>query len=271
MSYLLLNLRAIRGRAYPRIVGLMREPSWIIWETVLPILSISAFIYVYRSLNAPQMYEGFVVLGGIMTTYWLNVLWSMAAQLYWEKETANLQLYLAAPMSKMSILAGMAIGAMVSTTMRASAILLIGIFIFNVKFTVTSPMLLTLVFFVALLALYGMGMLFASLYLMWGREAWYMNNLLQEPIYFLSGQYFPVKALGTTVAAFASLIPLTLGLDAMRQILFPESSPWGFLNPWIELTILSMLAVIFIIFAKYALDKVEYLGKTKGTLTMRWQ
>ncbi|MEM4307722.1 MAG: ABC transporter permease [Thermoplasmata archaeon] len=271
MNTVLLNLRAIRGRAYPRVVGLIREPSWIFWETVLPLLSISAFIYVYRSLNAPPMYEGFVVLGGVMTTYWLNVLWSMAAQLYWEKETANLQLYLAAPMSKMSILAGMAFGAIVSTTLRATAILMLGIFVFNVKFVISSPILLFLVFVVALLALYGMGMLFASLYLMWGREAWYLNNILQEPVYFLSGQYFPVKALGTFVAAAASVIPLTLGLDAMRQILFPESIPWGFLNPWIELALLAVLSVVFIIAAKYALDRIEYLGKVKGTLTMRWQ
>jgi ABC-2 type transport system permease protein len=271
MNTILLNLRAIRGRAYPRVIGLMREPSWIFWETVLPVLSIAAFIYVYRSLNAPAMYEGFVVLGGVMTTYWLNVLWSMAAQLYWEKETANLQLYLAAPMSKMSILAGMAIGAIVSTTLRACTILIIGIFIFHVNFVVTSPLLLILVFISALVALYGMGMLFASLFLMWGREAWYLNNLLQEPVYFLSGQYFPVKALGAVIASAASIIPLTLGLDAMRQILFPESVSWGFLPPWIELLILVLLGVFFIICAKYALDKVEYLGKAKGTLTMRWQ
>jgi len=114
-------------------------------------------------------------------------------------------------------------------------------------------------------------MLFASLFLMWGREAWYLNNLLQEPVYFLSGQYFPVKALGAVIASAASIIPLTLGLDAMRQILFPESASWGFLSPWIELLILVLLGVFFIICAKYALDKVEYLGKVKGTLTMRWQ
>jgi len=35
---------------------------------------------------------GFVVLGGTMTAFWMNVLWSMASQLYWEKEMGNLQL-----------------------------------------------------------------------------------------------------------------------------------------------------------------------------------
>jgi ABC-type multidrug transport system permease subunit len=150
----MLNLRAVKGRAFPRVVGGVREPSWVFWQTFLPLLSMAAYIYMYRSLDAPREFEGFVVLGGVMTTYWLNVLWGMASQLYWEKETANLQLYLAAPMSKMSILAGMALGGMFYTSVRGISIILIGVFIFNVDFVVTDPFLLIAIFLITLIALY---------------------------------------------------------------------------------------------------------------------
>src|SRR5216117_3722168 len=60
-----------------------------------------------------------VVLGGTMVAFWLNVLWSMASQLYWEKEIGNLQLYMMAPMNRMALLGGMAVGGMVMTSMRA--------------------------------------------------------------------------------------------------------------------------------------------------------
>ncbi|KYK36853.1 MAG: ABC transporter permease [Theionarchaea archaeon] len=267
---IMLNLRAVKGRAYPRIIGALREPSWVFWQTFLPILGMAAYVYVYRSLDAPKEFEGFVVLGGVMTTYWLNVLWGMASQLYWEKETANLQLYLAAPMSKMSILAGMALGGMFSTTVRGLSIILIGVFIFQVDFVVTNVLLLIAIFLVTLVALYGMGMLFASLFLMWGREAWHINILLEEPVYFLSGYSFPVKALGS-VSAFASMIPFTLGLDAMRQLTFPSMAEWGLLLPEVELTILVAMGVFLIFCARAALNRMERLGRAKGTLTMRWQ
>ena len=39
----------------------------------------SAFVFVYRALQAPPEYIGFVVLGGAMTAFWLNVIWMMAA------------------------------------------------------------------------------------------------------------------------------------------------------------------------------------------------
>lgn len=266
-----LNFRAAVGRAYPRIVGGFREPSWLIFDILLPLLGIAAFVYYYKAMHAPEVFAGFVIVGGTMTAYWLNVLWSMAAQFYWEKEVGNLQLYLVAPMSRMSVLAGMALGGMFFTTVRAVSTLLLGIVIFQVNMTVYSPVMLILVFLFTLIALYGMGMMFSSLYLLYGRGAWHTSNLLQEPIYFLSGFYFPVRALGFWVAAFASIVPITLGLDAMRQLLFGPAKAMGFLSVDVELAVIIVLAIVFLIGARYALRYMEYLGKREGRLTLRWQ
>jgi ABC-2 type transport system permease protein len=129
-----LFLRTMFARAYPRVVGMRRQPSWVIHEAILPILSVAAFAYVYRAMNAPESYVGFVILGGAMTAFWLNVLWSMGAQLYWERSAGNLELYIMAPGSMMAVLAGMALGGMVLTFVRASVIMSAGILLFAVPF-----------------------------------------------------------------------------------------------------------------------------------------
>ena len=49
----LTNLRAIVGRAYPRVRGMVRETSWVFFEILLPFLATSAFVFVYRALQAP--------------------------------------------------------------------------------------------------------------------------------------------------------------------------------------------------------------------------
>src|SRR5205807_514428 len=72
-------LRVMLARAYPRVIGFRRSPGWFVLETVLPILSVSAFAFAYQAMNAPHEYLGFVVLGGAMTAFWLNVIWSMGA------------------------------------------------------------------------------------------------------------------------------------------------------------------------------------------------
>ena len=75
-------------------------------------------------------------------------------------------------------------------------------------------------FFLTLAALYGLGMVLASLFLMWGREAWHLTQLLIEPVYFVSGLNFPVGRLGALGAVAIATIPLAVGLDAMRQLAF---------------------------------------------------
>ncbi len=264
-----LFLRTVMGRAYPRIVGSVRQTSWLFWETFLPLLSTTSFVFVYRALNAPEEYIGFVVVGGAMATFWLNVLWSMASQLYWDKDAGNLGLYIMAPGPMMAILLGMAAGGMFMTLTRAIAIVLAGWLLFGVQFSATHLGWLVLTFALTMAALYGMGMLFASLFLLFGREAWHISNLLQEPVYLVSGFYFPVKALGPWIAAAASIVPLTLGLDAMRQLLFPANPLYGFLSVPVELGIIAILAVVMIAASRISLDYLERLARQEGRLTER--
>ena len=262
--------RTVLGRAYPRLIGIQREKSWMIFGVFLPLLGIAAYVFIYKALKSPPEFVGFVILGGAMTAYWLNVLWSMATQFYWEKETGNLQLYLIVPTSRMAILMGMALGGIVSTTIRATAILLAGIFVFGVHYTVVSWWQLLLVFFLTMIALYGLGMLFSSLFLLFGREAWHVSSLLQEPIYLLSGFYFPIKSLGYWVSIGASIVPITLGLDAMRQLVMPTTQ-WGFLSVDAEIGILAVLSLVFVFAAHRALLYMENLARREGRLTIRGQ
>ena len=258
------------GRAYPRAIGATREPSWVLFDVFLPLMAIAAYIYYYRALGADPSFEGFVVLGGAMTAFWLNVLWGMASQFYWEKEVGNLQLFLVSPMSRMALLAGMALGGMFFAGVRALSTLILGIIVFNVHITVVDPALLILIFLVTLVAIYGMGMMFASLFMLYGRDAWNISNLMQEPIYLVSGFYFPVRSLGFWVSTAAAVIPITFGLDAMRQELFGPVSN-GLLPVTTELAVLCVLAVAFLLLARYSLRFMESLGRREGRLTLRWQ
>jgi ABC-2 type transport system permease protein len=264
-----LFLRTVIARAYPRVIGMQREPTWIFFETFLPFLGTVGYVYVYRAMQAPEDYIGFVVIGGAMTAFWLNVMWMMASQLYWEKENGNLPLYIMAPNSLMAILLGMALGGMAATTLRAAVIIGLGTWLFHIPFVIADFAQLFAVFMLTMTALYGLGMLLASLFLLWGREAWQISMALQEPIYFLSGFYFPVKSFGFVMALVTSLLPLTLGLDAMRQLVFASGPTLGFISVRSEIIGLAALAVLFIFAAKYWLDVTERKAIEEGTLTDR--
>lgn len=262
-----LFFKTVLARAYPRVVAQQRERSWMFFDILLPMLAVSAYVFVYRAIGAPEEFIGFVVIGGAMTAFWMNILWSMSSQLYWEKEQGNLSLYIIAPNSMMAILLGMALGGMLATALRALAITILGSWFFQVSYQVASFPLLFSVFLLAMIALYGMGMMAASLFLLLGREAWHLSHLAQEPVYLVSGFYFPIRSFNFWVAAAASIIPLTLGLDAIRQLVFRSGAALGFLSVPVEIAILVLLGVIFLLAARYLLAHMEKLAIQEGRLT----
>jgi ABC-2 type transport system permease protein len=268
-----LFLRGAFARGYPRVVGASRELSWLVFDIVIPLINVSAFVFLYRALHAPEAYIGFVVLGGAMATYWLNILWMMASQLYWDKQEGLLEVYILSPVSMMAILLGMGVGGLYMSTIRAAAITLVGSFIFDVHFDGSQWAMALLVFVVAMVALYGLGMLLSSVFLMWGREAWQVSLALQEPVFFLSGQNFPLSKLFDTVPGISlvsAILPISIALDAMRQLLFPGQIQ-GVLPASIELVILALMGVIFVALAYVLLKRMERLAKVEARLSLRWQ
>jgi ABC-2 type transport system permease protein len=262
-----LFMQTIIGRASPRLIGLYREKSWMIFDVFFPMLSVIGYVLIYQAIGAPSDYVGFVVVGGAMTAFWMNILWSMSSQLYWEKETGNLALYIASPAPMMGVLLGMALGGMVATLIRAAGVVLLGSLLFNVTYAIQDGLLLAAIFILSMIALYGLGMMTASVFLLFGREAWHLANLAQEPVFLVSGFYFPLKFLPFWVSAAASIIPLTLGLDAMRQLVFASGVTLGFLDVKLEAIILAVLSVLFIAAAKILLDHTERLAIREGRIT----
>jgi len=265
-----LFVQAALARMYVRIVGSLREPMWMIADAVFPNLGMCAFVLLYRALAAPKGYEALAVIGGVLTSYWINVLWGMGAQFFFEKQQGQLQLYFAAPCSRLAILTGMALGGLLATLLRSLVGIAIGLWIFHIAVAPFSPWLLAGVFLLTMVALYALGMTMASLFLLYGREAWHTANALQEPVYFLSGLYFPVRTLGALGAVAAGILPLTLGTDALRQVLLgPEAH--GLWPLRLECLALAGFGALFLWLAGRSMAYLEGLSKREGRLTQRWQ
>jgi ABC-2 type transport system permease protein len=265
------NMRAAYARMWVRIKGGNRELTHYIAEVVLPVLTIGAYVILYRTLGLPSSLGAAVIIGGAMIAFWTNILWNMSAQWFWEKEMGNLEMYMVAPVSRMSVLLGMAMGGALNTSLRATGIILLGIYVFQVPFQVHDLLVAGLVFLLTVIALYGLGMVFASLYMLYGREAWHTNMLLQEPVFFLSGSYFPtiyVSVIPVWLQVTATLIPMTVGLDAIRKVTIQGQ---GLMAVWPHILALIAFIAILIPVARTALNYMENLGKREGRLTLRWQ
>jgi ABC-2 type transport system permease protein len=262
-----LFLRTIVARAYPRLTGFQRRVSWLVMELTVPVVGTLAMVYVYRGLGAPDRFLGFAVMGGAMLAFWQNVLWSMAMQLYWDRDGGNLELYVISPTSLVPVCLGMAFGGALPTVLRAAIVVAVGSLAFHVHYAGDALLPAVGVFALTLGALYGLGMALGSIFLFYGRDAWHVANAMQEPVYLLSGLYFPVRTLGGFAAAGAAVIPMALGLDAMRQLLVPGTVQ--FLTVGVESAILAGQVVAFAAAARSGLILMERLARRDGRLVSR--
>ena len=261
-------VRTMKARALVRLWSIFGEPLWIVVSMGFPVLSSLALSLLYYSVGATG-YVGFAVLGGVMVSFWGNVLWSMASQFNWDKQEGLFEIYLTSPASITAILIGMSVGGIIGTVPSAVMVSVLGWALFH-PVVHASWEGVALTFGLTLASLYAMGMALASLYLTYGREAESMNEVLQEPVSMLSGLYFPSIGTGSpfpfALQAVASLIPLTIGMDALRKTLFYGDSASQVST---DLVILAVMAVVLLALSSFALKLLENRGRKEGTITVR--
>lgn len=261
-------LRTLRGRAYVRIMSQWGEPLWIVVDVGFPLLSSMALALLYESAGMSSV-VGFAILGGIMISFWGNVLWSMASQFSWDKQVGLFEIYISSPSSLSAILLGMSLGGIVNTAPSSIMVAILGWVIFKPHMDAVWPAVI-LTFTLTLAGLYSFGMTLSSLYLTYGREADTLNATIQEPISMFSGIYFPsigqFSPFPFGVQAVASLIPLTIGMDALRKSLFFGE---GIGAIWWNLAALAIMAVALLFIASKSLEVLEKKGRRTGSLTVR--
>jgi ABC-2 type transport system permease protein len=182
----------------------------------------------------------------------------------------NLEFYMMAPCSRFSILVGMAVGGIFWTTSRAVVGVGLGVWLLRVPLDFARLPEAIGVLALTLVSMYALGMWMASLFLLYGREVWHLANAFQEPVYLASGLYFPVRALGPWVAVSFAVLPLTLGLDALRQVLVPEIAN-GLLPLGLEIGLLVLSGIAFLCIAAVSWRWLEHRAKATGRLILRFQ
>jgi ABC-2 type transport system permease protein len=256
------------SRAWVRVRSTYGEPLWVAVNLAVPLLSSLAMAFLYGSTGLSQ-FTGFAILGGVMLAFWGNVLWSMASQFNWDKEVGIFEIYLVSPAPITAILVGMSVGGILGTVPSAALVALVGWVFFSTTIAPAWDAVL-LTFVLTLASLYAMGMLLSSLYLAYGREAESLNSAIGEPISFLSGLYFPSIGIGSpfpfALQLVASLIPLTIGMDALRKSVFYAD---GIRRVWLDLVVLAAMAVILLLLGEKSLTALENRGRRDGTLVVR--
>src|SRR6202020_3185709 len=172
--------------------------------------------------------------------------------LLWDRQFGFLKETLVAPVPRIQIMVGRTLGGATVAIIQGSLILLICLIAgFRPHSWVAIP--------VAFLFVIMIAVVFAALGTAIGSVIKDMQgfqlvmNFLVMPIFFLSGALFPLANLPAFMAIITRLDPLTYGVDGLRGVLI---NAWHF-NAAFDLSILALIAAVFVTAGAYLFSKIE--------------
>ncbi len=175
------------------------------------------------SPDAGMPYTQFIFPGILGMTILFSSIFS-SISIIWDKEFGFFKEILAAPVSRLSIVIGKALSGTVVSTLQAAIVLLI----FPVLGFKLGPLQIFEVLIIAVAVSFcisSFGILLATFYESYESFSVIMNFIIM-PMFFLSGAMYPVKLLPKPLAIAAKLNPLTYGVDALKNVIFPiEKGP----------------------------------------------
>jgi ABC-2 type transport system permease protein len=191
-------------------------------------------------------YTQFIFPGILGMTILFSSIFS-SISIIWDKEFGFMKEILVAPISRFSIVIGKATSGMLLSTTQAVIILALFPFV-GLELGLLQIVWIILVCMVLSFAIAAFGILLASFYDSYESFSVIMNFIVM-PMFFLSGAMYPVKLLPDILRILAKFNPLTYGIDALKNIIFPlETGRMGADFPLVmDLAIIVAAAVIFVL------------------------
>jgi ABC-2 type transport system permease protein len=171
-----------------------------------------------------------------------------------ERRVGTYDRLLAAPMSLVTLLLGKTLvgtffAVIVSLVPLSIGILALGVPIARFGLLCASIMLSSLAFA-------AFGIAFASIPTRSVGNIMMPSTLVRWPLMFVSGIFIPLEEMAAWARILACLSPLTYAQDLMNHAVLGR----GFLNPWLDLTLLPALLILFLVPAARLHHRSRVLG-----------
>jgi len=202
-------------RQRSRVVGVIASPI-IFWAVIG-----SGFGTSFRSGGASgQHYLDYFYPGALIMIVLFTSIFTMMSVIEDRKEGFLLSV-LVAPVSRSAIVLGKVLGGTTLATIQGLIFLAFAPLV-GVHLTVESFLLITLTVFLVSFALTALG--FAIAWPMDSSQAFHaIINLFLIPLWLLSGALFPLAGASGWLRVLMRINPLTYGVEALRNVLYPES------------------------------------------------
>lgn len=252
------SLRVIWSSFWVQLQESITNSTLIFTLVIQPMLFTVLSIGLYRYGGKGDL-SLYAMIGVALIGMWNVNLWTSGFVVFNERRGGTLELLLATPGSLMLVLFGKSLSNSVVSLGAMVITLLTGALLFGVRLNLSNPLGFVGALLLTVLALTTLGLLFATLFVL-TRTARNMTQLLNYPIFILSGLTFPITILPLWTRPFSWILAPFWGNQALIQATtLGDLSSFSYL--WLVL-----LTIFYYVLALYAFRKIEYIARVKGGL-----
>lgn len=207
--------------------------------------------------------SGFLVTGVFGAILLSSSIWTSGYAIEWERDEGTSGSLFLSPASRVGVIGGYGLGALVWFVPSFLVLLILGI-LTGASLNVADPLAVVLSALLMIAGSFSMGFALASLFIL-SRRGNLIANAIQPPLTFLSGFAFPVSRLPDWVQAISNVLPITHALEALRTTALDRGSLQA-AAPQLILSLVTCLA--FLIVGGVSLHRMEHVARRLGQLDL---
>jgi ABC-2 type transport system permease protein len=171
-----------------------------------------------------------------------SLLWQYLAQLFWETSNVmsferwegTIEYTFMAPVSRVTYLLGMSAFSALYSAVRLLILIAVCLLVFHLDVSHANLLSAALILGISSFSLMGLGLMAASLPLIYTERGTQMTSVIEAVLLMISGVYYPISVLPEWLRFFSRFSPMTYTLHGMRAAILEGASVrqlWGDIIP----------------------------------------
>jgi len=252
-------LRLIWTGLWLNLKMLSTSSFFLLTSSVQPVIFATIAFYMFQSGGRTGTLL-YAALGAGMMGVWSTTLFGSGGMIQWQRWQGPLELLVAAPAPFLLVLLPLALATASIGLYSLTMTLLWGRLLFGVPLELVHPFAFIVAVPATVLGLGLLGLLLASTFILY-RHANAMSNLLEYPVWLVTGLLVPVSLLPVWVEPLSWVLAPTWGVRAIR-----DAAIGG--DPWPAIGMCLLLGAVYFALATVFLRHFERLARERATLAL---
>jgi ABC-2 type transport system permease protein len=241
------------------------------WEVAFLAYTIAQSLAIVLIANGVPANSGFnrshfilyLAIGTLTWSYMASLFMAIAESVQWERWEGTIEYTLMAPITRFTYVLGSCLFAVIYGLGRTLFVLVALLFTFHLNANPAGIMPAVLIIAVGSLSFVGIGIMAASLPLLFTEKGAQMTYVIEAGLLLVSGVYYPLTVLPQAVQVIGHLSPATYILEGVRSMLLGNPSGSALVS---NLVPLAIIGVVTVPLGMWLFGRAEHFAKRTGRL-----